>query len=60
VKSTFMWSSGVYGRDISVATDDGVVALSGKVGSEAERELAIELAEQLRGVKSVDATDLTF
>jgi hyperosmotically inducible periplasmic protein len=60
VKSTFMWSSGISVMDISVATDDGVVALSGKVGSEAERELAIELAEQLRGVKSVDATDLTF
>ena len=60
VKSTFMWSSGVSGRDISVTTDDGVVELSGKVDSEAERELAVELAQELRGVKSVDASGLTF
>jgi len=60
VKSTFIWSSGVSSGDVSVTTDDGVVALSGKVGSEAERELAIELAEQLRGVTRVDASGLTF
>lgn len=60
VKSTLMWSSGVSGRDISVTTDDGVVALSGHVDSEAERELAVELAKGLRGVKSVDPAGLTF
>ena len=59
-KSTFMWSDGVSGSDISVTTDDGVVELSGKVDSEAEHELAVELAKGLRGVKSVDATGLTF
>ncbi len=60
VKSTFMWSRGVSGMDISVTTEDGVVSLSGHVDSEAERELAIELAEQLRGVNSVDATGLVL
>ena len=60
VKSTFMWSDGISGGDISVTTDDGVVELSGTVDSEAERELAIELTEQLRGVKSVDALHLSF
>jgi len=60
VRSTFLWSSGVSAGDISVTTEDGVVTLSGKVDSEAERELAIELAEQLRGVTRVDASDLTF
>jgi osmotically-inducible protein OsmY len=60
VKSTFLWSNGVSAGDISVTTDDGVVELSGRVGSEAERELAVELAEQLRGVKSVDASGLVF
>jgi osmotically-inducible protein OsmY len=60
VKSTLMWSSGVSGMDISVTTDDGVVELSGKVDSEAERERAVELARELRGVKSVDASGLTF
>lgn len=60
VKSTFMWSSDVTGGDISVTTTDGVVALTGKVHSEAERDEAIALAEALRGVKSVDAAGLTF
>jgi hyperosmotically inducible periplasmic protein len=60
VKSTFMWSSAISGMDISVATDDGTVALSGHVDSEAERELAVALAQELRGVKSVDASGLTF
>jgi len=60
VKSTFLWSSGISGGDISVTTDDGVVALSGRVDSEAERDLAVELAQELRGVKSVDASGLTF
>jgi osmotically-inducible protein OsmY len=60
VKSTFLWSMGVTGMDISVNTEDGVVSLNGPVGSEAERELAIELAEQLRGVNSVDATGLVL
>lgn len=60
VKSTFIWSRGVSGGDISVTTTDGVVALTGKVESEAERELAVELAKQLRGVKSVDASGLVF
>lgn len=60
VKSTFMWSSAISGMDISVATDDGNVALSGHVDGEAERALAVELAQELRGVKSVDASGLTF
>ncbi len=60
VKSTFLWSRGVSGMDISVSTEDGAVSLNGPVGSEAERELAIELAEQLRGVNSVDASGLVL
>ena len=60
VKSTLLWSSGVSGSDISVTTNDGVVTLSGHVNSEAERELAVELAQGLRGVKNVDAADLGF
>ena len=60
VKSTFMYSSNVDNDDISVSTKDGSVTLSGKVSSGAERELAIELAQNVRGVKSVNATALTF
>lgn len=60
VKSTFMYSSNVAGSDISVNTDKGVVTLAGKVGSGAEQALAIELAQNIRGVKSVTSRQLIF
>jgi hyperosmotically inducible periplasmic protein len=60
VKSTYMYSSNVDGSDISVNTDKGVVMLSGKVDSGAERALAIELAQNVRGVKSVQSKALTL
>lgn len=60
VKSTLMYSSNVSGSDISVNTTDGVVTLSGKVGSGAEQSLAIELAQNVRGVESVEAKGLVF
>lgn len=59
VKSTFMYSSNVDGSDISVSTSKGVVTLTGKVDSGAERALAIELAQNIRGVRSVHAKGLT-
>jgi len=59
VKSTFMYSSNVDSNDITVSTVKGIVTLSGKVDSGAERALAIELAENVRGVKSVQSKDLT-
>ena len=59
VKSTFAYSSNVDGSDISVTTRNGVVTLSGKVDSGAERALAIELAKNIRGVASVQARNLT-
>lgn len=60
VKSTFTLSNNVHSRDISVTTTDGVVALSGTVRSGAEHELAISLAGNVRGVRSVDADDLSY
>jgi hyperosmotically inducible protein len=60
VKSTYMYSSNVDGSDISVNTDKGIVSLSGKVDSGAERALAIELAQNVRGVKSVQSKALTL
>jgi hyperosmotically inducible periplasmic protein len=59
VKSTFMYSSNVNGSDINVSTSAGVVTLSGKVDSGAEHALAIELAQNVRGVKNVSAAALT-
>lgn len=60
VKSTFMYSSNVSSADISVNTRNGIVTLSGRVNSSVERALAIELAENVRGVKSVNSKDLAI
>jgi osmotically-inducible protein OsmY len=60
VKSTFMYSSHVEGSHIDVSTINGVVTLTGKVDSGAERALAIELADNVRGVKQVQASGLVF
>jgi osmotically-inducible protein OsmY len=60
VKSTYAYSSNVDGSDISVNTVDGIVTLTGKVDSGAERALAIELAKNVRGVKGVHSKGLTI
>ncbi|NWL76788.1 transporter [Pseudomonas taiwanensis] len=60
VKSTLMYSSNVNGSDISVSTNSGIVTLSGLVDNGTERDLAIELAQNVRGVKSVRSTDLRY
>lgn len=60
VKSTLLYSTNVNSVDISVTTKKGVVTLSGKVGSGAEQALAIELANNVRGVNSVQSKALTF
>lgn len=60
VDSTLLWTSGVDGLDIDVQAKDGKVMLKGPVDSEWERELAIELAQNIRGVKEVDASGLAI
>jgi hyperosmotically inducible periplasmic protein len=60
VKSTFLFSSHVSGSDISVDTREGVVTLAGKVDSGIERALAIELAQNIRGVKRVESVALVL
>ncbi|AYF90022.1 BON domain-containing protein [Pseudomonas sp. DY-1] len=60
VKSTLMYSSNVNGSDISVSTNSGIVTLSGLVDNDAERDRAIELAQNVRGVKSVRSTELRY
>lgn len=59
VKSTFLYSTNVAGNDITVNTIGGIVTLSGKLDSGAEKALAIELAQNIRGVKSIQAKSLT-
>lgn len=58
VKSMFMYSRNVAGADIEVSTNSGVVTLSGKLDTGVERALAIELAQNVRGVKSVQSKGL--
>ena len=60
VNSSFMYSSNVDGSDIEVSTNEGVVTLTGKLESGAERALAIELAKNVRGVRSVESKGLTI
>jgi osmotically-inducible protein OsmY len=59
VKSTFLYSTNVDSSRIEVSTQGGVVELSGKLDSVAERAVAIELAANVRGVRSVDSAALT-
>jgi len=58
VKSTFIADKSLSALDIKVETNKGVVALSGVVASEAERELAIDKAKSIKGVTAVSADGL--
>jgi hyperosmotically inducible protein len=58
VKSTFLADTSLSGIDIKVETNKGVVALSGVVASDAERDLAIAKASEIKGVTAVAAEAL--
>lgn len=58
VKSTFLAEDSLSGMDIKVETNKGVVALSGVVSSEAERDLAIAKTKEIKGVTAVSADGL--
>lgn len=59
IKSKMALDDLVRARNIDVDTRDGVVRLSGVVGSDAERHRAMDLARQTSGVKAVtDAMQL--
>jgi hyperosmotically inducible periplasmic protein len=60
VKSTFMYSNNVDGSDIAVNTNKGIVTLNGNVDSGSEKALAVQLAENIKGVQSVDSAGLSF
>jgi hyperosmotically inducible protein len=53
VKSQLLWNSATRGLDIDVETDNGVVTLTGEVGSEGEAALARQIALNTRGVRAV-------
>ena len=58
VKSSYLVSRNLDGLDISVETKGGLVTLSGMVNTSAEKDLAIEMANNIRGVRSVNADAL--
>ncbi len=58
VKSEFATTKGVNVTDVSVDTRAGVVMLTGTVGSEAEKQMAIKSARSIKGVKAVEAGKL--
>jgi len=58
VKSSLLMSNDVDGLDLTVETKDGVVTLGGAASSTAERDLAVEIAKDIKGVKSVEAGDV--
>jgi osmotically-inducible protein OsmY len=56
VKSSLLYSRNVDGLDITVETRDGMVMLGGKADTLAERDLAVEIAKGINGVKQVNAS----
>jgi hyperosmotically inducible protein len=59
VKSEFGTTKGIKATDISVSTNDGVVTLTGTVGSQDEKMHAERVTQLVKGVKSVDVSHLT-
>jgi osmotically-inducible protein OsmY len=55
VKSKLLWNRNTNGLAINVTTSNGVVTLKGKAPSDAQRDLAVLLAENTPGVESVEA-----
>jgi hypothetical protein len=50
----------VSGLDIKVETVDGVVTLTGAVANKAQKDKAVAVAKQIKGVTRVDASGLTL
>jgi hyperosmotically inducible protein len=59
VKSELATTKGVSSTDITVATMDGVVTVTGTATSAAEKAKIAHVAQKVKGVKSVDTSGLT-
>jgi len=53
IKAKMALDDSVRARAIGVSTTDGVVTLAGTVGSAAERDRAVRLAQETKGIKRV-------
>lgn len=58
LKTKFAADGKIHGSDISVSTQDSIVALSGSVVSQAQKTHVIYVARHTKGVKQVDSTAL--
>jgi osmotically-inducible protein OsmY len=58
VKSSLIYSRNLDGLNIKVETKEGLVTLNGVVANFAEKELAVEITRNIRGVKGVNADAL--
>lgn len=59
VKAEFASTGGEDAKNISISTKNGVVILSGSVANAADKATAARVAQQVRGVKSVDTAALS-
>ncbi|WP_404341307.1 BON domain-containing protein [Pseudoalteromonas mariniglutinosa] len=53
ITTRYLFNSEVAGTDIDVTTDNGVVTLTGKVKSDAEKQLAVKIASNAADVRNV-------
>lgn len=60
VRSTLLYSIDTPAADIAVSTLNGDVTLNGQAKNEAERALVLELAQNVRGVRSVNSQGYRF
>lgn len=58
VKASLIYSRNLDGLNIKVDTREGVVTLNGMVANYADKELAVDIARNIRGVKGVNADAL--
>ena len=59
VKTSLLFTRGFSHVNFAVTTRSGVVSLAGVVHSKADRDLAMQVAQDIRGVKQVEADGLT-
>ncbi|MOA48457.1 periplasmic protein [compost metagenome] len=55
IQNSFRFSRNIDGLNLKVASEDGLVRLSGEVVSTEQKTIAVEIARQIIGVRGVDA-----
>ena len=55
IQSSYRYSRNLDGLNLKVASEQGMVRLSGEVVSSEQKTIAVEVARQIIGVRGVDA-----